>query len=176
MRYAMADEYMDLVNQLFDSWEPDAVVMDRERGVYADHTKVHPIHFEGEYFKCRGPLNTAPSPQGRPTYVQAGGSPRGRDFAAKHADSIIATANEIAGMKEFRDDIRGRAAADRPQPRRHQGAVSVYPFLGETDEEARAKHAGWSTSRALSRRRSPASARSPTSISRNTISTSRCRG
>jgi alkanesulfonate monooxygenase SsuD/methylene tetrahydromethanopterin reductase-like flavin-dependent oxidoreductase (luciferase family) len=95
-RYAMADEYMDLVNQLFDSWEPGAVVKDRERGIYADHMKVHPIHFEGRYFKCRGPLNTVPSPQSRPTYVQAGGSPRGRDFAAKHADSIIATANQVA--------------------------------------------------------------------------------
>jgi long-chain alkane monooxygenase len=101
----MADEYMDVVNQLFDSWEPDAVVRDCARGVYADYTKVHPIHFKDEFFKVRGPLNTAPSPQGRPTYVQAGGSPRGRDFAAKHADSIIATANQISGMKQFRDNV-----------------------------------------------------------------------
>src|SRR5580700_844682 len=50
-RYAMADEYMDLVNQLFDSWEPGAVLKDREHSIYADHTKVHPIHFEGQYFK-----------------------------------------------------------------------------------------------------------------------------
>jgi long-chain alkane monooxygenase len=55
LRYAMADEYMDLVYQLFDSWEPGAVVMDRERGVYADWRKVHPIDFEGQFFKCRGP-------------------------------------------------------------------------------------------------------------------------
>ena len=52
VRYAMADEYVDLVCRLFDSWEADAVVMDRERGVYADSTKVHPIHFKGEFFKC----------------------------------------------------------------------------------------------------------------------------
>src|SRR5207253_5000960 len=50
-RYAMADEYMDLVNQLFDSWEPDAVVKDRAGGIYADHRKVHPIHFEGRFFR-----------------------------------------------------------------------------------------------------------------------------
>jgi len=137
-RYAMADEYMDLVNQLFDSWEPDAVVKDRARGVYADHTKVHPIHFKGEFFKCRGPLNTAPSPQGRPTYVQAGGSPRGRDFAAKHADSIIATANEISGMKEFRDDIRNRAEKIGRNPNDIKVLYLVYPFLGETSEEAKA--------------------------------------
>jgi FMN-dependent oxidoreductase (nitrilotriacetate monooxygenase family) len=139
-RYAMADEYMDLVNQLFDSWEPDAVVKDRARGVYADHTKVHPIHFKGEYFKCRGPLNTAPSPQGRPTYVQAGGSPRGRDFAAKHADSIIATANHISGMKEFRDDVRARAAKLGRDPDDIKILYLVYPFLGETGEDAEEQH------------------------------------
>lgn len=79
-RYAMADEYMEVVYRLFDAWEPDAVVKDRERGIYADWRKVHPIDFEGEYFRVRGPLNTAPSPQGRPTFVQAGGSSRGRAY------------------------------------------------------------------------------------------------
>ena len=68
----MADEYVEVVTKLFGSWAPDAVVMDRARGVYADHTKVRPIHHEGKYFKVRGPLNTVPSPQGRPVYVQAG--------------------------------------------------------------------------------------------------------
>jgi FMN-dependent oxidoreductase (nitrilotriacetate monooxygenase family) len=140
-RYAMADEYMEVVNRLFDSWEPDAVVKDRARGVYADHAKVHPINFDGEFFKVRGPLNTAPSPQGRPTYVQAGGSPRGRDFAAKHADSIIATANEIAGMKEFRDDVRQRAVKIGRDPDEIKVLYLVYPILGETREEARNAHA-----------------------------------
>jgi FMN-dependent oxidoreductase (nitrilotriacetate monooxygenase family) len=139
-RYAMADEYMDLLNQLFDSWEDGAVVMDRARGIYADHRKVHPIHFEGRFFRCRGPLNTVPSPQRRPTYVQAGGSPRGRDFAAKHADSIIATANQIDGMKQFRDDVRWRAVKLGRNPDDIKILYLVYPFLGETDEEANAKH------------------------------------
>jgi FMN-dependent oxidoreductase (nitrilotriacetate monooxygenase family) len=139
-RYAMADEYMDLVNQLFDSWEDGAVVMDRARGIYADHRKVHPIHFEGQFFRCRGPLNTVPSPQRRPTYVQAGGSPRGRDFAAKHADSIIATANQIEGMKQFRDDIRERAVKLGRNPDDIKILYLIYPFLGETDEVAKAKH------------------------------------
>src|SRR5271154_4633905 len=139
-RYAMADEYMDVVNQLFASWQPGAVVKDRERGIYADHTKVHPIHFKGEYFKVRGPLNTAPSPQGRPTYVQAGGSPRGRAFAAKHADSIIATANQVAGMKQYRDDVRGHAARFGRNPDDIKVLYLVYPVLAESSEEARAKY------------------------------------
>jgi len=139
-RYAMADEYMELVNLLFDSWEPDAVVMDHERGIYADWRKVHPIHFEGEFFKCRGPLNTVPSPQRRPTFVQAGGSPRGRAFAAKHADSIIAPAYRLAGMREYRDNVRAHAVKLGRNPDDIKLLFLVYPTLGETSEEAREKH------------------------------------
>src|SRR5260370_28648094 len=82
----------------------------------------------------------AASPQRRPTYVQAGGSRRGRDFAAKHADSIIATANQINGMKQFRDDIRDRAVKLGRNPDDIKVLYLVYPFLGETMEEAQAKH------------------------------------
>src|SRR6202040_2994362 len=139
-RYAMADEYMDLVYQLFDSWEPDAVVMDRERGIYADWRKVHPIDFHGEFFKCRGPLNTVPSPQRRPTFVQAGGSPRGRAFAARHADSVIAPGRDIQGMKEYRDDVRANAVKWGRNPDDLKVLWLVYPTLGETTEEARAVH------------------------------------
>jgi FMN-dependent oxidoreductase (nitrilotriacetate monooxygenase family) len=139
MRYEMAEEYVDLVCRLFDSWEPDAVAMDRERGLYADYRKVHPIHFEGKFFKCRGPLNTVRSPQGRPVFVQAGGSPRGRGFAAKVSDSIVATANGIAGMKQYRDDVRSRAAAAGRDPDDIKVLFLIYPILGETTEEAKAK-------------------------------------
>jgi len=138
-RYEMAEEYVDLVCRLFDSWEPDAVVMDRERGIYADYKKVNPIHFEGKFFKCRGPLNTVCSPQGRPVFVQAGGSPRGRAFAAKVSDSIVATANGVAGMKQYRDDVRSRAVAAGRNPDDIKVLFLIYPILGETAEEARAK-------------------------------------
>ena len=76
LRYDMADEYVDLVCQLWDSWEPDAVVLDHETGVYADGAKVQTIDFAGRYYKSRGLLNTVRAPQGRPVFVQAGGSPR----------------------------------------------------------------------------------------------------
>jgi FMN-dependent oxidoreductase (nitrilotriacetate monooxygenase family) len=140
VRYDMADEYVDLVSRLFDSWEPGALVKDREKGIYADHTKVHPLHFEGKYFKCRGPLNTVRSPQGRPVYVQAGGSPRGREFAARTADSIIATANGTEGMKWYRDDVRARAAAAGRDPDSIKVLFLVYPVVAETTEEAEAKY------------------------------------
>ena len=139
LRYEMAEEFMQVVNLLFDSWQPGAVVVDRDSDTYADHRKVAPIHFEGKYFKCRGPLNTAPDPHGRCTYVQAGGSPTGRAFAAKHADSIIATANGVAGMKEYRDDVRARARAIGRNPDDIKVLFLAAPVLGETDEEAQAK-------------------------------------
>jgi FMN-dependent oxidoreductase (nitrilotriacetate monooxygenase family) len=140
LRYDMADEYMDLVNQLFGSWDSDAVVMDRETGTYADFTKVRPINFNGKYFKCRGPLNTAPSPQGRPTYVQAGGSHRGRDFAAKHADSIIVQVGGIKAMKQFREDVRGRAKKFGRNPDDIKVLYLFAPVMGETEEEAQTRN------------------------------------
>jgi FMN-dependent oxidoreductase (nitrilotriacetate monooxygenase family) len=137
-RYAMADEYIDLVCRLFESWEPDAVVKDLNTGTYADHTKVHAIHFEGQVYKSRGPLNTVRSPQGRPVFVQAGDSPRGRAFAARHADSIVAVGNGIEGMKSYRDDVRRHAVAAGRNPGDIKVLFLVYPILGETDQEARA--------------------------------------
>ncbi len=139
LRYEMADEYMALVNQLFGSWEADAIVMDRATHTYADYKKIHPINFEGKWFKCRGPLNTCRSPQGRPAYVQAGGSPKGRDFAAKHADSIITFADGIEAMKEYRDDIRQRAKRHGRNPDDIKVLYLVVPTLAETKEEAYAK-------------------------------------
>jgi FMN-dependent oxidoreductase (nitrilotriacetate monooxygenase family) len=136
LRYDMAEEYMELVNALFDSWEPGAIVMDRDTNTYADASKVHPINFKGQFFKSRGPLNTAPSPQRRPTYVQAGGSEKGRDFAARHADSIIAAANGTKAMKEFRDDVRRRAEKFGRNPDDIKVLYLFSPVMGETEEEA----------------------------------------
>jgi FMN-dependent oxidoreductase (nitrilotriacetate monooxygenase family) len=139
LRYDMADEYLDLVCQLWDSWDEDAVVLDRDTGTYADWKKVREINFEGRWYKSRGPLNTVRSPQGRPSFVQAGGSPKGRNFAAKYADSIIATSNGISGMKEYRDDVRAKAIAHGRDPDDIKVLFLVAPVLGETEDEARAK-------------------------------------
>jgi FMN-dependent oxidoreductase (nitrilotriacetate monooxygenase family) len=108
-RYAMADEWMEVVGRLWESWEPDAVVA--ADGVYADHTKVHPIDFEGKYFRSRGPLNTIPGPQRRPVICQAGGSRAGKEFGAKHADTIIAQVNTVEEAKAYREDV-SRLAVD----------------------------------------------------------------
>jgi FMN-dependent oxidoreductase (nitrilotriacetate monooxygenase family) len=143
LRYEMANEYLDLVCQLWDSWEPDAVVRDRERGVYADHEKVHHIDFEGRFYKSRGPLNTVRPPQGRPVLCQAGASPPGRDFAAKYADTIVAPGSTIAQMKEYRSDIRARIEAHGRKPDDCKVLFLIAPVVGETIEEARERSNRW---------------------------------
>ena len=140
-RYNVAEEYFDVVNQLWDSWEADAVVMDRDTHTFADFNKVHTIDFDGKYFKSRGPLNTVPSPQHRPTFLQAGASPRGRQFAAGAADAIIAVGTGVAGMKEYRDDIRARAKAAGRNPDDIKLLFVVSPTIAATESEARAKMA-----------------------------------
>jgi len=139
-RYEMAEEYMDLCYQLWNSWEPGAVVMDRDTATYADFRKVHPINFQGKYFKSRGPLNAVPSPQVKPTILQAGGSPKGRSFAAKHADAVIAVANGAEAMKAFRDDIRALAAGHGRNPDDVKVMFLVSPILADTKQEARDKY------------------------------------
>jgi len=138
-RYNVAEEYFDIVNQLWDSWEADAVVMDRKTHTYADYRKVNTIDFDGKYFKSRGPLNTVPSPQHRPTFLQAGASPRGRQFAAGAADAIIAVGTGVEGMKEYRDDIRARAKAAGRNPDDIKLLFVVSPTIAATEAEARAK-------------------------------------
>jgi len=141
LRYEMASEYMEVVNKLFASWDPDAVVLDADRGIYADPSKVRTIDHRGKHYQVRGPLNTVPCPQGRPVYVQAGASPRGRDFAAEHADSIISIMPGTAAMKAFRDDIRARAAKLGRDPDSVKVLFCITPTLGETEHEAREKYA-----------------------------------
>ena len=140
MRYDIADEYMEVVRKLWGSWDPGAIVADRDSGILVDHNKVHAIDHQGTHFKVRGPLNSGPCVQGQPVIAQAGGSPRGRQFAATHADTIVAMVKGTAGMKAYRDDVRARMAAQGRDPDRCKVLFLVSPVLGDTEEEARAKH------------------------------------
>ncbi|GAA0306358.1 NtaA/DmoA family FMN-dependent monooxygenase [Kineococcus aurantiacus] len=135
-RYERAQEHVELVDALWASWEPDALVMDRATNTYVDHTKVHPIDFRGKHHSSRGPLNTLPPPQGRPVVSQAGGSPRGREFAARNADLVMALPKGVAAMKEYRDDVRARAEAFGRDPDDVKVMFIVSPVLGATESEA----------------------------------------
>jgi FMN-dependent oxidoreductase (nitrilotriacetate monooxygenase family) len=136
LRYEMAGEFVDLVIQLWESWDADAIVMDREAGMFVDPAKVRSINFKGRFFASRGPLNTARPPQGRPVLVQAGGSPQGQQFAAKHMDSVIAAVSTVGEMKAFRADLRKRVAAAGRDPDSCKLFFVISPTLGETNAEA----------------------------------------
>ena len=97
LRYDMADEYMEVVPRPVGLVGAGRDHRRPQSGMLVDHTKVHAVNFEGRYYSTRGPLNSGPCPQGQPVIAQAGGSPRGRKFAAAHADTIVANAKGIDG-------------------------------------------------------------------------------
>ncbi|WP_075215273.1 NtaA/DmoA family FMN-dependent monooxygenase [Mongoliimonas terrestris] len=135
-RYDMAEEYIQICKQLWGSWEPGAIVADRKSGILIDHTKVHTIDFEGEYYRCRGPLNSGPLPQGQPVIAQAGGSVKGKTFAARYADTIVAAPRGIPAMKAYRDDIRSQMTAMGRDPNSCKTLFLVTPIVAETMDEA----------------------------------------
>src|SRR5260370_5126330 len=137
----MADEWLEIVNRLWTSWEPDAVVADPDTGWFADHPKIPPIHHAGRFYKSRGPLNTAPGPQRRPVICQAGGSPAGRAFAAKHADLIIAKERSVAGARKCRQAITRLMQAQGRQPSDCKVLFTTSVIIGETMAEANDKRA-----------------------------------
>lgn len=110
-RYERADEFLDVVYKLWEtSWEDDAVVRDRERNVYTDPAKVHRIDHKGKYFTVRDAHLSEPSPQRTPLLLQAGGSPRGQQFAAKHAEVIFVAGADAPGIRRNVESIRTLAA------------------------------------------------------------------
>jgi FMN-dependent oxidoreductase (nitrilotriacetate monooxygenase family) len=138
LRYEMAEEYIQICKQLWGSWEPGAIVADRTSGTLIDHTKVNTIDFAGKYYRSRGPLNSGPCPQGQPVIAQAGGSHQGKNFAARHADTIVSSAKGIAGMKAYRDDVRARMKEFGRDPDTCKIFFLVSPLIAETKVEAEA--------------------------------------
>lgn len=142
-RYAIADEMLDLVKQLWDAWEPDPWEMSAETGRYVDPTKFREFTFDGKYHKSLGPLNVTRSPQERPAICQAGSSPAGRDFAAKHADVILCSTfgqNSVQALKDFRDDVRARVAKHGRDPDEVKVMYLISPVLGDTEEAAQQRY------------------------------------
>ena len=135
-RYDRADEYMELCYRLWESWEPDAVVMDPRTNTFADPARVRPIDFEGTHYRSRGPLNATPSPQGRPVIIQAGTSERGQDFAARHAEAIIVGRETADDMKQFYDSFKARVRKLGRQPDDCKIFFLIKPIIGDTDEAA----------------------------------------
>jgi FMN-dependent oxidoreductase (nitrilotriacetate monooxygenase family) len=139
-RYQRAEEYLDVVTRLWDSWEDEALVADPESGTYADTDRIHEIGHAGRHFRVSGPLNLPRSPQGRPVYVQAGSSEEGRAFAARFAEAIFTAHQTLGNAQEFYADIKARARALGRDPDRLLVLPGISPFIGSTEREARELH------------------------------------
>jgi FMN-dependent oxidoreductase (nitrilotriacetate monooxygenase family) len=131
-RYDRADEFLDVVCKLWDSWRDGALVLDAEKPQFADPERVHAIDHRGKWFDVRGPLNISRSPQGRPVFIQAGASDRGRDFAARWAEIIFVTHASIDSAKEFYRDMKARAAKAGRDPDQMKILPGMVPIVGET--------------------------------------------
>ncbi|SNY72168.1 LLM class flavin-dependent oxidoreductase [Pantoea sp. GL120224-02] len=136
-RYGRAEEFVDVVNGLWESWDEDAITRDKQSGVYFDVDKMHFLQHQGTHFKVRGPLPMGRSPQGRPVIFQAGASEPGRALAARTADVVFTLQSTIEGGRAFRDDIRRRAQAFGRSPDSIKIMVGLTPIIAETDQKAR---------------------------------------
>ena len=138
-RYDRAQEFAEVVNGLWDSWDEDAFIRDKESGVYYDTSKMHVLDHRGPYFSVRGPLNVARSPQGRPVLVQAGASDTGRDLAARLAELVFTAQTTFEQATEFYSDVMARLPRYGRSRRDVKVMPGIYPVVGRTEAEAREK-------------------------------------
>lgn len=141
LRYARAQEFLDVVSGLWDSWEDEAVLFDKEAGVFADTKRIHPIHHRGASFSVEGPLNIPRSPQGRPVIIQAGTSESGQQLAARTAEVVFTACEDKTKAVAFYKQLKALLT----QYGRDAGQLKIMPglltFIGKTEEEARQKQA-----------------------------------
>lgn len=136
-RYDHAEEVVEACSRLWESWDADAIVYDRENAIYADAAKVRHANFEGRWIKTRGPLATPRSPQGRPVLMQAGASVRGRDFAARRAEVVFTLQHSKADMQAFYKDMKTRVSAAGRDPGDCVVLPAIDVVVGETEAIAR---------------------------------------
>lgn len=139
-RYERAEEFIEVVKGLWDSWEDDAFIADRESGVYFEVEKLHTLNHKGKYFSVKGPLNVARPPQGYPVIVQAGASEPGRELAARTAEVIFTANQTLADAQEFYSDVKGRLAKYGRSPDDLKIMPGAFPVIGRTEEDAQEKY------------------------------------
>jgi FMN-dependent oxidoreductase (nitrilotriacetate monooxygenase family) len=138
-RYERAEEFVEVVTGLWDSWEDDAFIYDRVNKVFFDENKMHPLNHRGKHFQVRGPLNVAGNPQGRPVLVQAGASDQGREIAAATADVLYAIQSDIPTMRAYYTDVKDRMAKYGRDWDDLKILPGLRPIVGTTQVEAQAK-------------------------------------
>ncbi|MEK4295675.1 MULTISPECIES: NtaA/DmoA family FMN-dependent monooxygenase [Paenibacillus] len=139
-RYAKAKEFTDVVCKLWESFPNEAIVIDRQSGMFSDKDKVTAINHSGEFFSVKGPLTLPAHRSGTPPLFQAGASDIGRNFASSIADAIFAAMPDIESGVELRNDLRKRAAEQGRDPDAIRVLPGLYFFLADTREEALELH------------------------------------
>jgi FMN-dependent oxidoreductase (nitrilotriacetate monooxygenase family) len=140
LRYEIAEEHLNVVKGLWDSWEDDAFIGDKENGVFFDPSKLHTLNHKGDHFSVQGPLNVARSEQGHPVVFQAGSSESGKDLAARSADAVYTGHETLEEAKEFYRDVKARAVAYGRKPEDILIFPGIGPIVGRTEEEAERKY------------------------------------
>ena len=139
-RYERADEFIEVTQKLWDSWEDNAFVYNKESGQFFDSKKLHEPQHQGKYFNVQGALNVSRPPQGYPVIVQAGQSEDGRELAGKYAEIIFTAQQNLADAQEFYRDVKSRLV----KYGRHANDLKIMPgvsiFVAKTEQEAQEKY------------------------------------
>jgi FMN-dependent oxidoreductase (nitrilotriacetate monooxygenase family) len=132
VRYARAAEFVEVTRALWHSWDADALVMDRETGLYTRPGTVRPIDFAGKYLAVKGPLNIPRPPQSQPVLVQAGSSGEGMRFAARYAEVVFSAQQGLKAAKSFYDQLKAQAVHEGRNPQSIRVLLGVSPVLADT--------------------------------------------
>ena len=135
-RYDRGTEFARVVRGLWDSWEDDAFVRNKEAGRFFDPAKVHQLDHKGEHFSVRGPLNVPRSPQGRPIMVQAGTSEVGQELTAEVADVVFSTSQTLEAAQKFYQSLKGRLGKFGRTSDDIKVMPGLVPFIGSSQQEA----------------------------------------
>lgn len=138
-RYERADEFVTVVQRLWDSWEPGAFIYDKKSGRFFDPTKVRALNHEGKFFQVAGPLTASRSPQGRPAIFQAGESGAGVELAGKYADAVYTVPLERAASIQQRQAVRQAAARHGRSEDSVKVIPGIQPIVGATTKEVNDK-------------------------------------
>jgi FMN-dependent oxidoreductase (nitrilotriacetate monooxygenase family) len=136
-RYEIAEEFVSVVQDLWDSWEDDAFVRNKQTGEYFIAEKQHAINHQGRFFSVKGPLNVARPPQGHPVLVQAGSSEPGQALAARKADIVFTAQQTLEEAQQFYRELKSQVAAAGRDPSQVAVMPGVFPIVGQSAEHAR---------------------------------------
>ncbi|HEY0917763.1 LLM class flavin-dependent oxidoreductase [Devosia sp.] len=139
-RYDRASEFVDIVKGLWDSWEDDAFVLDKQSGVFADPDRLHILNHRSERFSVRGPLNVPRSPQGHPVICVAAASEYGRELAARVGDMMFCAQTSLPEAAPFYADVKGRMSRFGRREEDLSILFGAMCVVGRTDREAREKY------------------------------------